>query len=201
MYKRIIKSLSHHIDSALRLHFSRRNERVPAEVCPVVYFAGIPVAIAISVRLRLCPPKPSASLHPGASRHPFTWPWAAMGSGGHSLQPSSFRFDCTLSRLSATAEAGMKRSGIDRPGAAGVIRGQSPRKSALFRCGHASPKQLLSALSLSSTPSPRCHPHHLVFGTLSITASLPSPPPRRHRHSRRLCRLCHRHSRNRHFRQ
>ena len=25
----------------------------------------------------------------------------------------------------------MKRSGIDRPGAAGVIRGQSPRKSAL----------------------------------------------------------------------
>ena len=131
MYKRIIKSLSHHIDSALRLHFSRRNERVPAEGCPVVYFAGIPVAIAISVRLRLCPPKPSASLHPGASRHPFTWPWAAMGSGGHSLQPSSFRFDCTLSRLSATAEAGMKRSGIDRPGAAGVIRGQSPRKSAL----------------------------------------------------------------------
>ena len=131
MYKRIIKSLSHHIDSALRLHFSRRNERVPAEVCPVVYFAGTPVAIAISVRLRLCPPKPSASLHPGASRHPFTWPWAAMGSGGHSLQPSSFRFDCTLSRLSATAEAGMKRSGIDRPGAAGVIRGQSPRKSAL----------------------------------------------------------------------
>ena len=94
MYKRITKSLSHHIDSALRLHFSRRNERVPAEVCPVVYFAGIPVAIAISVRLRLCPPKPSASLHPGASRHPFTWPWAAMGSGGHSLQPSSFRFDC-----------------------------------------------------------------------------------------------------------
>ena len=131
MYKRIIKSLSHHIDSALRLHFSRRNERVPAEVCPVVYFAGTPVAIAITVRLRLCPPKPSASLHPGASRHPFTWPWAAMGSGGHSLQPSSFRFDCTLSRLSATAEAGMKRSGIDRPGAAGVIRGQSPRKSAL----------------------------------------------------------------------
>ena len=131
MYKRITKSLSHHIDSALRLHFSRRNERVPAEVCPVVYFAGTPVAIAISVRLRLCPPKPSASLHPGASRHPFTWPWAAMGSGGHSLQPSSFRFDCTLSRLSATAEAGMKRSGIDRPGAAGVIRGQSPRKSAL----------------------------------------------------------------------
>ena len=130
-YKRIIKSLSHHIDSALRLHFSRRNERVPAEVCPVVCFAGTPVAIAISVRLRLCPPKPSASLHPGASRHPFTWPWAAMGSGGHSLQPSSFRFDCTLSRLSATAEAGMKRSGIDRPGAAGVIRGQSPRKSAL----------------------------------------------------------------------
>ena len=127
----IIKSLSHHIDSALRLHFSRRNERVPAEVCPVVCFAGTPVAIAISVRLRLCPPKPSASLHPGASRHPFTWPWAAMGSGGHSLQPSSFRFDCTLSRLSATAEAGMKRSGIDRPGAAGVIRGQSPRKSAL----------------------------------------------------------------------
>ena len=94
-------------------------------------FAGTPVAIAITVRLRLCPPKPSASLHPGASRHPFTWPWAAMGSGGHSLQPSSFRFDCTLSRLSATAEAGMKRSGIDRPGAAGVIRGQSPRKSAL----------------------------------------------------------------------
>ena len=94
MYKRIIKSLSHHIDSALRLHFSRRNERVPAEVCPVVCFAGTPVAIAISVRLRLCPPKPSASLHPGASRHPFTWPWAAMGSGGHSLQPSSFRFDC-----------------------------------------------------------------------------------------------------------
>ena len=95
MYKRIIKSLSHHIDSALRLHFSRRNERVPAEVCPVVCFAGTPVAIAISVRLRLCPPKPSASLHSGASRHPFTWPWAAMGSGGHSLQPSSFRFDCT----------------------------------------------------------------------------------------------------------
>ena len=94
MYKRIIKSLSHHIDSALRLHFSRRNERVPAEVCPVVCFAGTPVAIAISVRLRLCPPKPSASLHPGALRHPFTWPWAAMGSGGHSLQPSSFRFDC-----------------------------------------------------------------------------------------------------------
>ena len=88
MYKRIIKLLSHHIDSALRLHFSRRNERVPAEVCPVVCFAGTPVAIAISVRLRLCPPKPSAS------RHPFTWPWAAMGSGGHSLQPSSFRFDC-----------------------------------------------------------------------------------------------------------
>ena len=82
MYKRIIKSLSHHIDSALRLHFSRRNERVPAEVCPVVYFAGTSVAIAISVRLRLCPPKPSASLHPGASRHPFTWPWAAMGLGG-----------------------------------------------------------------------------------------------------------------------
>ena len=131
MYKRITKSLSHHIDSALRLHFSRRNERVPAEVCPVVCFAGTPVAIAITVRLRLCPPKPSASLHPGASRHPFTWPWAAMGSGGHSLQPSSFRFDCTLSRLSATAEAGMKRSGIDRPGAAGVIRGQSPPKSAL----------------------------------------------------------------------
>ena len=51
-----------------------------------------------------------------------------------------------------------------------------------LRCGHASPKQLLSALSLSSLPSPRCHPHHLVFGTLSITASLPSPPPRRHRH-------------------
>ena len=94
MYKRIIKSLSHHIDSALRLHFSRRNERVPAEVCPVVCFAGTPVAIAITVRLRLCPPKPSASFHPGASRHPFTWPWAAMGSGGHSLQPSSFRFDC-----------------------------------------------------------------------------------------------------------
>ena len=83
MYKRIIKSLSHHIDSALRLHFSRRNERVPAEVCPVVCFAGTPVAIAITVRLRLCPPKPSASLHPGASRHPFTWPWAAMGPGRH----------------------------------------------------------------------------------------------------------------------
>ena len=94
MYKRITKSLSHPIDSSLRLHFSRRNKRVPTEVCPVVYFAGTPVAIAISVRLRLCPPKPSASLHPGASRHPFTWPWAAMGSGGHSLQPSSFRFDC-----------------------------------------------------------------------------------------------------------
>ena len=88
MYKRTINSLSHHIDSALRLHFSRRNERVPAEVCPVVYFAGTPVAIAISVSLRLCPPKPSAS------RHPFTWPRAAMGSGGHRQQPSTFRFDC-----------------------------------------------------------------------------------------------------------
>ena len=94
MYKRITKSLSHPIDSALRLHFSRRNDRVTAEVRPVVSSAGTPVAIAITVRLRLCPPKPSASLHSGASRHPFTWPWAAMGSGGHSLQPSSFRFDC-----------------------------------------------------------------------------------------------------------
>ena len=138
-------------------------------------FAGTPVAIAITVRLRLCPPKPSASLHSGASRHPFTWPWAAMGSGGHSLQPSSFRFDC-----------------IDSP------------ECALSSLRPSLAEATAVALSLSSTPSPRCHPHHLVFGTLSITASLPSPPPRRHRHSRRLCRLCrlcHRHSRNRHFRQ
>ena len=199
MYKRITKSLSHPIDSALRLHFSRRNERVPAEVCPVVCFAGTPVAIAISVRLRLCPPKPSASLHPGASRHPFTWPWAAMGSGGHSLQPSSFRFDCTLSRLSATAEAGMKRSGIDRPGAAGVIRGaEPPQKCPVFAA--ATPRR--------SNCCPRSryrrHRRHVVIPTTSSSAlspSLPSPPPRRHRHSRRLCRLCHRHSRNRHFRQ
>ena len=185
MYKRIIKLLSHHIDSALRLHFSRRNERVPAEVCPVVCFAGTPVAIAISVRLRLCPPKPSASLHPGASRHPFTWPWAAMGSGGHSLQPSSFRFDCTLSRLSATAEAGMKRSGIDRPGAAGVIRGQSPRKSALSslrpRLAEATAVRALAIVATVATlssPPPRlrhslyhCHRHHhVVIATLAVSA-------------------------------
>ena len=193
MYKRITKSLSHPIpiNSALRLHFSRRNERVPAEVRPVVSFAGTPVAshfsrlrrrtrdfagtpvaFAISVRLRLCPPKPSASLHPGASRHPFTWPWAAMGSGGHSLQPSSFRFDCTLSRLSATAEAGMKRSGIDRPGAAGVIRGQSPRKSAL-----SSPRtRLAEATAVRALAT--------VATTTSSLALSPSPPspPRRHRH-------------------
>ena len=185
MYKRITKSLSHHIDSALRLHFSRRNERVPAEVCPVVCFAGTPVAIAISVRLRLCPPKPSASLHPGASRHPFTWPWAAMGSGGHSLQPSSFRFDCTLSRLSATAEAGMKRSGIDRPGAAGVIRGQSPRKSALSslrpRLAEATAVRALAIVATVATlssPPPHlrhslhhCNRHHqVVIATLAVSA-------------------------------
>ena len=50
MYKGIIKSLSHPIDSALRLHFSRRNERVLAEVCPVVCFAGTPV-YTLNVRL------------------------------------------------------------------------------------------------------------------------------------------------------
>ena len=185
MYKRIIKSLSHHIDSALRLHFSRRNERVPAEVCPVVCFAGTPVAIAISVRLRLCPPKPSASLHPGASRHPFTWPWAAMGSGGHSLQPSSFRFDCTLSRLSATAEAGMKRSGIDRPGAAGVIRGQSPRKSALSslrpRLAEATAVRALAIVATVATlssPPPRLRHslHHCITAIATTTSSSPLSP-------------------------
>ena len=142
-------------------------------------FAGTPVAIAISVRLRLCPPKPSAS------RHPFTWPWAAMGSGGHSLQPSSFRFDCTLSRLSATAEAGMKRSGIDRPGAAGVIRGQSPRKSALSslrpRLAEATAVRALAIVATVATlssPPPHlrhslhhCHRHHhVVIATLAVSA-------------------------------
>ena len=185
MYKCITKSLSHPIDSALRLHFSRRNDRVTAEVCPVVYFAGTPVAIAITVRLRLCPPKPSASLHPGASRHPFTWPWAAMGSGGHSLQPSSFRFDCTLSRLSATAEAGMKRSGIDRPGAAGVIRGQSPRKSALSslrpRLAEATAVRALAivdTVATLSSPPPRLRHslHHCITAIATTTSSSPLSP-------------------------
>ena len=45
----------------------------------------------------------------------------------------------------------MKRSGIDRPGAAGVIRGQSPRKSAL------------------SSPRPRlAEATAVVIGTLAI---------------------------------
>ena len=145
------------------------------------------MAIAISVRLRLCPPKPSASLHPShcASRHPFTWPWAAMCSGGHSLQPSSFRFDCTLSRLSATAEAGMKRSGIDRPGAAGVIRGQSPRKSALSslrsRLAEATAVRALAIVAtvatLSSPPPHLRHSlHHCITAIATTTSSSPLSP-------------------------
>ena len=30
------------------------------------------------------------ALHPGAKRHPFTWPWAAMGPGRH--MPASYQF-------------------------------------------------------------------------------------------------------------
>ena len=150
MYKRIIKSLSHHIDSALRLHFSRRNERVPAEVCPVVCFAGTPVAIAISVRLRLCPPKPSAS------RHPFTWPWAAMGSGGHSLQPSSFRFDC-----------------IDSPECA--LSSLRPR---LAEATAVRALAIVATVATLSSPPPHlrhslhhCHRHHhVVIATLAVSA-------------------------------
>ena len=100
-----------------------------------------------------------------------------MGSGGQSLQPSSFRFDCTLSRLSATAEAGMKRSGIDRPGAAGVIRGQSPRKSALSSPRPRPPKQLLSALSPSAPPLPS--PPSLPSLPSSATSSLSQPSSNR----------------------
>ena len=156
MYKRIIKSLSHHIDSALRLHFSRRNERVPAEVCPVVYFAGIPVAIAISVRLRLCPPKPSASLHPGASRHPFTWPWAAMGSGGHSLQPSSFRFDC-----------------IDSPECA--LSSLRPR---LAEATAVRALAIVDTVATLSSPPPRLRHslHHCITAIATTTSSSPLSP-------------------------
>ena len=156
MYKRITKSLSHHIDSALRLHFSRRNERVPAEVCPVVYFAGIPVAIAISVRLRLCPPKPSASLHPGASRHPFTWPCAAMGSGGHSLQPSSFRFDC-----------------IDSPECA--LSSLRPR---LAEATAVRALAIVATVATLSSPPPRLRHslHHCITAIATTTSSSPLSP-------------------------
>ena len=156
MYKRIIKSLSHHIDSALRLHFSRRNERVPAEVCPVVYFAGTPVAIAITVRLRLCPPKPSASLHPGASRHPFTWPWAAMGSGGHSLQPSSFRFDC-----------------IDSPECA--LSSLRPR---LAEATAVRALAIVDTVATLSSPPPRLRHslHHCITAIATTTSSSPLSP-------------------------
>ena len=150
MYKRIIKSLSHHIDSALRLHFSRRNERVPAEVCPVVYFAGTPVAIAISVRLRLCPPKPSAS------RHPFTWPWAAMGSGGHSLQPSSFRFDC-----------------IDSPECA--LSSLRPR---LAEATAVRALAIVATVATLSSPPPRLRHslHHCITAIATTTSSSPLSP-------------------------
>ena len=33
---------------------------------------------------------PRYALHPGAKRHPFTWPWAAMGPGRH--MPASYQF-------------------------------------------------------------------------------------------------------------
>ena len=156
MYKRIIKSLSHPIDSALRLHFSRRNERVPAEVCPVVCFAGTPVAIAITVRLRLCPPKPSASLHSGASRHPFTWPWAAMGSGGHSLQPSSFRFDC-----------------IDSPECA--LSSLRPR---LAEATAVRALAIVATVATLSSPPPRLRHslHHCITAIATTTSSSPLSP-------------------------
>ena len=150
MYKRIIKSLSHHIDSALRLHFSRRNERGPAEVCPVVCFAGTPVAIAITVRLRLCPPKPSAS------RHPFTWPWAAMGSGGHSLQPSSFRFDC-----------------IDSPECA--LSSLRPR---LAEATAVRALDIVATVATLSSPPPRLRHslHHCITAIATTTSSSPLSP-------------------------
>ena len=150
MYKRITKSLSHPIDSALRLHFSRRNERVPAEVCPVVCFTGTPVAIAISVRLRLCPPKPSAS------RHPFTWPWAAMGSGGHSLQPSSFRFDC-----------------IDSPECA--LSSLRPR---LAEATAVRALAIVATVATLSSPPPRLRHslHHCITAIATTTSSSPLSP-------------------------
>ena len=116
---------------------------------------------------------------------PIHMAMAAMGSGGHSLQPSSFRFDCTLSRLSATAEAGMKRSGIDRPGAAGVIRGQSPRKSALSsprpRLAEATAVRALAIVATVATlssPPPRLRHslHHCITAIATTTSSSPLSP-------------------------
>ena len=133
-------------------------------------FAGTPVAIAITVRLRLCPPKPSASLHPGASRHPFTWPWAAMGSGGHSLQPSSFRFDCIDSPECALS-----------PAAATPRRSNCCPRSRLCHPPAPLPTPLPAPLP---APSLLCHPSHTSPHTSPCSLlchpsphSLPAPRP------------------------
>ena len=131
------------------------NSRQRLRVAPCG-FAGTPVVFAISVRLRLCPPKPSASLHPGASRHPFTWPWAAMGSGGHSLQPSSFRFDC-----------------IDSPECA--LSSLRPR---LAEATAVRALAIVATVATLSSPPPHlrhslhhCHRHHhVVIATLAVSA-------------------------------
>ena len=82
----------------------------------------------------------------------------------------------------------MKRSGIDRPGAAGVIRGQSPRKSALSsprpRLAEATAVRALSidtittavgtAVAIGTSPSARRH-RHVVIGTLAIDIFANSP--------------------------
>ena len=79
----------------------------------------------------------------------------------------------------------MKRSGIDRPGAAGVIRGQSPRKSALSsprtRLAEATAVRALAivdTVATLSSPPPHlrhslhhCHRHHhVVIATLAVSA-------------------------------
>ena len=74
----------------------------------------------------------------------------------------------------------MKRSGIDRPGAAGVIRGQSPRKSALSsprpRLAEATAVRALAIDTIATAIATA-----VAIGTLAIDTSSSA---RRHRHSR-----------------
>ena len=68
----------------------------------------------------------------------------------------------------------MKRSGIDRPGAAGVIRGQSPRKSALSsprpRLAEATAVRVLSIDTITTAVATA-----VAIGTLAIDIFANSP--------------------------
>ncbi len=69
--------------------------------------------------------RPSASLHPGATRHPFTWPWAAMGPGGYSLPA------CQPPSLPASLPAILPPS-LSFPPAGSYTTGPSPVRTADF---------------------------------------------------------------------